>query len=114
MSFCDVDKYQSDKAPPTFSKHPINWEQSDLAWGLCTQMVAIIVQMCFREVGVFCVFPCVEGEVCETAGSAAQLPEDWPVHVPGTDHDICLFLSFLQMLFGLDPAWISHNILYYI
>lgn len=37
--------------------------------------------------GLFCfsVFSCAEGEVCQTAGSAAQLPEDRPVHVPGTD-----------------------------
>lgn len=38
----------------------------------------------------FCVVFCVEGEVCQTAGSAAQLSEDRPVYVPGTD---CFTLS---------------------
>lgn len=34
---------------------------------------------------LFCVFSCLEGAVCQTVGSAAQLAEDRLVHVPGTD-----------------------------
>lgn len=48
-----------------------------LASGLCSLFLSTL----------FCsVFPVLEGEVCQTAGSAAQLLKDWPVYVPGTEY----------------------------
>lgn len=73
-----VDESQFNGALPT-SKHPISWASSNLASGLCSQW-------CVSEQFVMlCVFSCLEREVCQTAGSAAQLLEDWLVYVPGTD-----------------------------